>query len=171
MLTVPSEALVERLDTRFRDVESKLMALDHAKCMPVVEDAVNRISCESRPIEGSHLYEGDSSFTSVSLQASRNAQIAASSGPRNGSGIEHSLGHLGKMLNDSHELSKNTFFFSKSTSSSKAPLKALSATLVTSILRSMKGMLRLPHEKPRYCSPINQTHSPSSYFSFFLCHK
>ncbi|PYI01184.1 hypothetical protein BO78DRAFT_354092 [Aspergillus sclerotiicarbonarius CBS 121057] len=132
------EALVESLDRRFRDVESKLNALESPQPIPAVENAPNQsISSEARR---GHLFEGDSSFMSQSLQASKTAQVAAlSAGTDNGSAIEHAFGQLRNILNDSDELSKNNFFFSKSTSRFVPPVKPLPTALVTSILRRMKA--------------------------------
>ncbi|PYH53218.1 fungal specific transcription factor domain-containing protein [Aspergillus niger CBS 101883] len=97
------EALVDSLDKRFRDVESKLVALQSPNPNLVAQSATNQtiISAGTGHIEGCHIYEGDTSFTSQSLQASRSAQDTALSG--NIPDIEHSLDHIQKTLHDSQE--------------------------------------------------------------------
>ncbi|KAI2885964.1 transcriptional regulator family: Fungal Specific TF [Aspergillus niger] len=133
------EALVDSLDKRFRDVESKLVALQSPNPNLVAQSATNQtiISAGTGHIEGCHIYEGDTSFTSQSLQASRSAQDTALSG--NIPDIEHSLDHIQKTLHDSQELSRKSFYFNKSSSKPLIHTETLPATLLTSILRRMRA--------------------------------
>lgn len=138
------QALVELLDKRLRCVESKLAASEGLHRIPMTEVITDQsVSVSDSPLaeEGS-LFEGDSSFTIQSLQASESAQIAAlSAHTRDSSDIEDKFDYLRKTLRDPYGMSKNNFFFRKSASLSVLRDKILPATLVTSILRRMRGML------------------------------
>ncbi|KAL4887665.1 hypothetical protein BJY04DRAFT_225557 [Aspergillus karnatakaensis] len=129
------EALVESLDQRFRDLESKFNDLERQQ----VNRVENAVPVESRHVNESQLFEGDSSFTSQSHQASRNVQSAAlSTGTGDGLAIQQSLDHLQRNLNDSNSSSRNNFFFKNSTSLLGALVTPLPAAVVTSLLRRMK---------------------------------
>lgn len=145
---MPSEGLADRLERRVRSVESRLAALEHSQPIPVTGDAVNLdvSSSESRPIEDGHLFEGEPSFTNQSFQASESARMAALSTYTNDdSAIDHSFHQLQKTLHASQGLPKNNFFFRKSTSQFVPTAQPLPATLVTCILRGMRGMLCIFH--------------------------
>lgn len=113
----------------------------------MAQSATNQtiISTGTGHIEGCHIYEGDSSFTSQSLQASRSAQDTALSG--NIPDIEHSLDHIQKTLHDSQELSRKSFYLNKSSSKPLIHTETLPATLITSILRRMRGKSCPSHTK------------------------
>ncbi|KAL4901848.1 hypothetical protein BDW74DRAFT_181287 [Aspergillus multicolor] len=138
-----SEALVERLDRQYRDLESRLAAVEPTQRTSVqAEEGV--LSAGARPIDGgghgdSHLYEGASSFANQSLQASAvlSASIARGADPN----IRSSVDHLQNTIHDSREVSEGLFFL-RSPASRPAPGlpgKLLPVMLVTSLLRSMKA--------------------------------
>ncbi|PYH93987.1 hypothetical protein BO71DRAFT_450350 [Aspergillus ellipticus CBS 707.79] len=109
------ESLVERLETRLCNVESKLEALEPSQPTPLALDAISQDvpSSGTHPTEG-HPFEGNLSFTNQSLQASESAQLAAiSASTGDGPTINHSFHQLQKSLRDSSNLPKNTFFFSQ----------------------------------------------------------
>ncbi|KAL4816596.1 hypothetical protein BDW67DRAFT_190813 [Aspergillus spinulosporus] len=137
------EALVDSLGRRLHDVEAKLAALESR---PPVQAGQSVAIAGSRSVRRSqghdghaHLFEGDSSFTNQSIQAS--AAVSASTAEDNDPAVEHSFDRLRKCLHDSHELSESNFFLSKSAPrcASTPVVEFLPATLVMSVLRSMRA--------------------------------
>ncbi|RAH48306.1 fungal specific transcription factor domain-containing protein [Aspergillus brunneoviolaceus CBS 621.78] len=134
------EAVVDRLDRRCREVESRLVALESARLAPLAErEADQRISSVEPGPVGGRLFEGDSSFASQSLQMTESAQDAAlSASAGDDPAIHHAFARLRKSLHDSHEVSRDKFHFRKSVSQSPPPVKPLPAPLVNSLLRRMR---------------------------------
>lgn len=140
------ESLTDRLERRLRSVESRLAVLEHPQETTVVRDAANLdvSSFASQPAGDDHLFEGEPSFKSQSLQASGSAQIAALSACTNDDpDIDHLFNQLQKTLNASQSLSKDNFFLRRPTSEGVSKTQHLPAALVTCILQRMRGTLYL----------------------------
>ncbi|PYH34002.1 fungal specific transcription factor domain-containing protein [Aspergillus neoniger CBS 115656] len=150
------EGLVDSLEKRFREVESRLAALQSPELSSGVQSVSNEniISADPGRVEGCQAFEGDTSFASQSLHASNSAHITALSAStgNNIPDIEHSIDHIQKSLYHSQELSRKGFYLSKS-SQHAIQVEPLPATLVTSLLRRMRDL---------------RESSPSSYLSVFL---
>ncbi|RAH59273.1 hypothetical protein BO85DRAFT_418572 [Aspergillus piperis CBS 112811] len=136
------EGLVDSLDKRFREVESRLAALQSPELNSRVQSVSNQniITADPGRVEGCQAFEGDTSFASQSLHASNIAHITALSASigNNTPDIEHSINHIRKSLYDSQELSKKGFYLSKS-SQHAIQVEPIPATLVTSLLRRMRA--------------------------------
>ncbi|RDW74641.1 Zn(II)2Cys6 transcription factor [Aspergillus mulundensis] len=136
------EALVERLDRQYRDLESRLAAVESLPRTSVQAEE-GAPSAGARPVEegghGGRLFEGPSSFANQSLQASAvlSASIAGDADPN----IGFSVDYLQNTLHDSRELTESLFFL-RSSASRPAPGpsgKHLPVTLVTSLLRNIRA--------------------------------
>ncbi|BCS02993.1 uncharacterized protein AKAW2_61257A [Aspergillus luchuensis] len=136
------EGLVDSLDKRFREVESRLAALQSPELNSRVQSVSNQniITADPGRVEGCQAFEGDTSFASQSLHASNIAHITALSASIGNytPDIEHSINHIRKSLYDSQELSKKGFYLSKS-SQHAIQVEPIPATLVTSLLRRMRA--------------------------------
>ncbi|OJZ85405.1 hypothetical protein ASPFODRAFT_62051 [Aspergillus luchuensis CBS 106.47] len=136
------EGLVDSLDKRFREVESRLAALQSPELNSRVQSVSNQniITADPGRVEGYQAFEGDTSFASQSLHASNIAHITALSASigNNTPDIEHSINHIRKSLYDSQELSKKGFYLSKS-SQHAIQVEPIPATLITSLLRRMRA--------------------------------
>ncbi|OQE35353.1 hypothetical protein PENCOP_c013G02517 [Penicillium coprophilum] len=135
------EAHEDRLEKRLRSLESRITALERSKATPVIEDAtiLDVSSPEPRPTDESPLFEGDPSFTNQSFQASESARrtvVSACNGDN--SAIDHSFNQLQKCLRASQGLSRNDFYFRKSTSQAVPTSTPLPVNLVTYVLRRMR---------------------------------
>lgn len=160
-LTSHREGLVDSLEKRFREVESRLAALQSPELSSGVESVSNEniISADPGRVEGCQAFEGDTSFASQSLHASNSAHITALSAStgNNIPDIEHSIDHIRKNLYHSQDLSRKGFYLSKS-SQHAIQVEPLPATLVTSLLRRMRGT-----------SHSFKTGHSSRLRSFFVC--
>jgi hypothetical protein len=74
VLTDPSQGLVERLESRLRDVESRLAAVEQPQPQPASVTVAS--SPQSSAVKGLPLLEGDPSFAAQSLRATERVSSA-----------------------------------------------------------------------------------------------
>ncbi|KAL3447877.1 fungal-specific transcription factor domain-containing protein [Aspergillus insuetus] len=127
------QGLVERLESRLRDVECRLAAVEQPQPRPGSVAVAS--SPESSAVNGPPVLEVDTSFTAQSLQASERAR---STFPDDDTGSKHLLSQLQTTIRASDGLAKSNFFFRTSISHATLGSQPLPPTLVTSILRRMR---------------------------------
>ncbi|KAL4809851.1 hypothetical protein BDV18DRAFT_156232 [Aspergillus unguis] len=128
------EAFVKRLDERLRDIEAR--PASH----PATAAVFSTAAADEESIDRGRLFEGDSSFTRQSLQASSSAEIAAlcsATGAGDVPAIKQSLKAVRETLYESSNVSRNAFRFATSTVS-EPPRRLLSPELVRKVLGRMK---------------------------------
>jgi hypothetical protein len=133
LLTGPSQGLVERLESRLRDVESRLAIVEQ----PQPASVTGASSPQSSAVKGPSLLEGNPSFAAQSLQATESARSAFKA---DDTGTKQLLSQLQTTIRASDGLAKSIFFFRVSPSNVTSGTQPLPPTLVTSILRRMSSM-------------------------------
>ncbi|KAL2799262.1 hypothetical protein BJX66DRAFT_333165 [Aspergillus keveii] len=124
------QGLVERLESRLRDVESRLAIVEQ----PQPASVTGASSPQSSAVKGPSLLEGNPSFAAQSLQATESARSAFKA---DDTGTKQLLSQLQTTIRASDGLAKSIFFFRVSPSNVTSGTQPLPPTLVTSILRRM----------------------------------
>ncbi|KAL3495481.1 hypothetical protein BJX62DRAFT_233473 [Aspergillus germanicus] len=127
------QALVERLESRLRDVEARLAAVEQPQPQPASVTLASS-SPQSNAVKGPSLLDGDPSFAAQPLQATERARSVFE---EDDPGTKQLLCQLQTNIRASDGLAKSNFFFRASSSNVTSATQPLPPTLVTSILRRM----------------------------------
>ncbi len=139
-----SESQVSRLEKRLRSLEAGFAnshtAAEPPTTSPRLERSTSELEIRASPSAGENqLFEGGSSFSFQSVQASKAVEMTAKSNdPRDESTIKESLDHLQSLLRELP--SRYHHSFGNSALRSMPAVKLLPVTLVIGILQRFKSM-------------------------------